>query len=86
MKLFFIKGMQRMCITLQQVCNGKVDCPHGDDEKKETCFPNLNNGNRLRHDQNHFAGNGFMFRIRNVRVTKNADVKLFNQMSDNISN
>lgn len=30
------------CITQEQICDGRKDCPEGDDEKKELCGESLN--------------------------------------------
>jgi hypothetical protein len=77
------KGTIGLCIGLNQICDGKQDCPHRDDEDKKVCFPGFGGSNIKKKNYNNFAGTGFMFSIKNL-VVKNADmVKLFNQNSDN---
>jgi hypothetical protein len=77
------KGTIGLCISLNQICDGKQDCPHRDDEDKKRCFPGFGGSNIKKKNYNNFAGTGFMFSIKNL-VVKNADmVKLFNQNSDN---
>ena len=61
-------GAPGLCISLKQICNGIIDCPHADDEEPRVCHPayvpasNAANSNR-------FRGQGFMFHIRRSKIT-----------------
>jgi hypothetical protein len=77
------KGTIGLCINLSQICDGKQDCPHRDDEDKRICFPGFD-PRPLKKNYNNFAGTGFMFNIKNL-VVKGSKAKLFEQQSDNLA-
>jgi len=74
-----------MCIKLKQICDGKQNCPHGDDENPKVCYPNHHPGgdHDPDSDNTNFAGTGFQFKVGNLIVRRNSKAKMFNQESDN---
>jgi hypothetical protein len=84
---------------LENICNGRVDCPHRDDEDRDLCknWPRIENkakiGEKLTagadegevssDSQASFDGQGFMFHVDNLLIY-NSDVKMFDQNSDNV--
>ncbi|XP_054158026.1 uncharacterized protein LOC128956334 [Oppia nitens] len=77
------KGTIGLCISLDQICDQHIDCPHGDDEQVDRCFHGFRPIRRRKH-VNSFAGTGFMFGVRNLVVNKGTNLKAFNQFSDNV--
>ncbi|KAH9415748.1 hypothetical protein DERP_000239 [Dermatophagoides pteronyssinus] len=78
---------QRMvCIQMKQFCDGRPDCPLGDDEKNPVC-ESINKVReqikRLQGTENDFSGTGFMFAVNNLIIDGGSNVKMFNQNSDN---
>lgn len=75
------------CIDITKLCNGVEDCPAGEDEKNDFCFPKEVRDALIeaaqKGIQNDFAGTGFMFSVGNLIVSGGSNVKMFNQNSDN---
>lgn len=77
---YHCKGTVGLCIPLEQICNGKQNCPHGDDEKLAICYPDYA---KRPKDNTEFSGTGFQLRIGNL-IVRNSSLKMFDQNSDNV--
>ena len=83
------QGVQSHCILITQICDGKQDCPFGEDEST-SCLPitkpiQSSPINLQKPNSNYISGTGFMFNVGNIIMTGNAKVRMFNQNSDNIN-
>lgn len=75
-----------ICIEVNQFCNGKIDCPMGDDENNSVCESIIQMRQQLQQNggfENDFSGTGFMFSVNNMIIDGGSNVKMFNQNSDN---
>ncbi|KAJ6223752.1 hypothetical protein RDWZM_002297 [Blomia tropicalis] len=75
-------GAPGLCIPLEKICNGIIDCPSMDDEEPRACHPEFVKPNHA-GNVNRFRGQGFMFEIRNILIRDASKVELFDQNSDN---
>ena len=85
-------GAANLCIDITRMCDNRVDCPQGEDEDPTVCKGRLAANNkpgaavapaRPRTHTNRFRGQGFMFHIKNIKITHGSNVRLFDQESDN---
>ena len=86
------QAFQNKCVSLNQLCDQKKDCPQGDDEDNELCqskqaleelFKELEKNPYNGGLENDFSGTGFMFSVNNLVIDGGSNVKMFNQNSDN---
>lgn len=77
-------GTIGLCIELEKICNGIMDCPHGDDENPNICHFHQKPKPKAKI-RNAFSGTGFQFQIGQLRIGSRSRVKMFQQDSDNSS-
>ncbi|OTF69839.1 hypothetical protein BLA29_012033, partial [Euroglyphus maynei] len=67
-----------VCIEMKQFCDGKTDCPMGDDENNSICQSTNQLRQLLKNDEgieNDFSGTGFMFSVNNLIIDGGSNVK-----------
>lgn len=82
-------NQRQRCINLNQICDGKKDCPNSEDESNQFCelkekFEELEKQHNENGVENDFSGTGFMFAVQSMQIEGGSNVKMFNQNSDNI--
>ncbi|KPM04498.1 low-density lipoprotein receptor-related protein 2-like protein 1 [Sarcoptes scabiei] len=80
-------GTIGLCISLDKICDGHIDCPHVDDENPRIChFKRWRNSRKCKtfSKSNKFRGTGFQFHIGTIRIGHESRVKMFDQDSDNL--